>query len=349
MTTRTEEAPAVEVAPAIHITMIGPVAFATPTPKPCLTETQGKWIERAILLASEGNIGGVELQVRKVERMIWPRGFDPHHEARVRATAEALKARQAMPEPEEGPVEATVLPDDERGLPASDIARFDKAMADLSSPTRLLKAEQRVERRRIIARIEATARDAAENRELQARQAETEALAIGRGEAVETTKTGARMIADHDPLLNLFRCGALTEKQLDAGHAIRELYDLRMGDAASVAFDGMPAGSHNHEAFVLNRLTRAKTTIPVGQLETALLNGRFRTVDGALHIVKCWPDLKAAGLEPHVSLKVLRWVCCEHHTLTSMGRGRAYDRNRNALRWALDVADEVLDGRAATS
>jgi hypothetical protein len=85
----------------------------------------------------------------------------------------------------------------------------------------------------------------------------------------------------------------------------------------------------------------------VAQLETALLNGHFRTRDGRLHVVACWPKLKAAGMEVHVALTVLRWVCCEHNTLTSMARGRAYDRNRKALCWALDVADEVLDGRRA--
>lgn len=243
------------------------------------------------------------------------------------------------------------LPDDERGRSEYELAELDRVNARLArgyKPHRGQSADQ--QREADLARrgeLEGRAEAKRNAQEIAAGQAETEALAEGRGETVSEDRSGVRRILDRDPLLSLFRAGALTMKQLEAGVAVRELYDIRMGDAATAPFDGMPAGSHDHERFVSNRFKRAKSTVPVGQLETALLNGHFRTKDGSLHIVKCWPALKAAGLETHVALRVLRWVCCEHNTLTSLGQGRPYNRNRQGLCWALDVADEVLDGRKA--
>jgi hypothetical protein len=241
------------------------------------------------------------------------------------------------------------LPPEERGRSEFDLRRLDQINARLLRGYRDQRgksaAEQREDdlRRRAELENEIAARTE-ERRRLEA-MAEADLLAAARGEEVETERSGLRRVLDRDPLLSLSRAGALTNEQFEAGLAVRELYDLRTGDAASAPFDGMPAGSHDHERFVGNRYLRAKATVPIGQLETAILNGHFRTVSGALLTLDAWPGMIAAGMEPIISLRVLRWVCGEHKSLRSLGQGRAYDRHRCALQWALDTASEVLDLR----
>jgi hypothetical protein len=233
------------------------------------------------------------------------------------------------------------LPDAERGRSPDVLRRFDKLTRKLARPNLTEK-----ERRDIIEELVAIERSPAAAAEAEWRRqaiSETEALAAARGEQVASEKSGVKRLLDRDPLLSLARAKALTNDQLEAGIAVRELYDLRAGDAASAPFDGMPAGRHDHEHFVAKRWLRAKTVLPIGQLETAILNGHFRTRSGILLALEAWPAMKAAGMEPHISLRVLRWVCGEHNTLTSLGQGRAYDRHRRALCWALDVAGDVLD------
>lgn len=246
------------------------------------------------------------------------------------------------------------LPDGERGRSEFDIKDLDRINARLTANayrasggvTAAEKREADLVRRDELERRPQARADQQWQRDSQA---ETEALAAGRGEQVAADKAGVKRILDRDPLLSLVRAGAMSPDQLEAGLAVRELYEIRRGDAASVEFDGAPGAAHDHERFIANRYTRAKTTLPVGQLETALLSGHFRLRSGALCVVRCWPALKAAGMEPHVTLHALRWVCCENNTLTSMGRGRAYERNRKALCWALDVAGEVLDARTGAA
>lgn len=275
-------------------------------------------------------------------------GLDKPARALVDKIDAGLKRKPNVAPAPHGPVS---LPDEERGRSAFDIARLDRINARLLrgyKPHKGLTAdEQREADLRAREQLEHEIISRAEDKRRLQAMAEADVLAAGRGEGVATESGGVKRMVDHDPLLSLFRAGALTAKQLEAGQAVRDLYDLRMGDAASVAFDGMPAGAHDHERFVGNRYLRAKTCVPAGQLETAVLSGHFRLRTGSLYVLKSWPGLRAAGMEPHVSLQVLRFVCCEHKTLTSLGRGRAYDRHRKALCWALDVADEVLDGRAA--
>lgn len=273
-------------------------------------------------------------------------------EAAIRAAIRASQVAKGIRR--DDTPERISLPDEERGRSAYDLERLDRINARLLRGYKPKKGEGgTVEEQR---EADLRARESLE-REISSRSAERERLrsaaeadilAAARGEEVVTDTAGVRRVLDRDPLLSLARAGHLTEKQLEAGQAVRDLYDLRMGDAASSQFDGMPAGAHDHERFVANRFVRAKSTVPAAQLETAILNGHFRFQTGTLYVLRCWPAMKAAGMDPNIALRVLRWVCCEHNTLTSMGRGRAYDRNRKALGWALDVADEVLDGRAST-
>lgn len=244
-----------------------------------------------------------------------------------------------------------VLPDSERGRSAHDIAMLDRINARLArgyKPRRGKTAEeQREDDLRLRAELEQSAGRRDDERQRRAREEETVALAQGRGETVDTDRSGVRRIIDRDPLLSLLRSGAITKEQFEVGQAIRDLYELRQGDASSAPFDGMPSAAHDHERFIASRFIRAKAAVPVGQLETALLNGHYRNRDGMLYVLKTWPDMIAAGMEPHIALRVMRWVCCAQNTLTSMGKGRAYDRHRRALVFALEVADEVIDSRTA--
>lgn len=236
------------------------------------------------------------------------------------------------------------LPDSERGRSPDDLRRFEKLRRKLLRSGLTDKEIERLQAE--LAAVENAPEEREDDKWRRRAEAETLSIALGRGEQVAAEGASVKRILDRDPLLSLARAGVLTDRQLEVGQAVRDLYDLRMGDAASAPFDGTPAGTHDHERFVGNRFLRAKASVPAGQLETAILNGHFRTTLGTLYQLTCWPKLKAAGMEPHISLRALRWVCCEHNTLTSMGRGRAYERNRKGLCFALDVADEVLDGRA---
>lgn len=262
-----------------------------------------------------------------------------HGSAEVRAFIAADQQAKGLRQPEGGKV---WLPDHERGVGADRLRQLDRlnrklARDDLSPKERDRLLDERDG-------LERAPREAAEASEVARGLDETQALADARGEESTTERGGVRRILDRDPLLSLFRAGAITDRQLEAGQAVRELYDLRRSDAAAIQYDGQPAGRHDHERFIGQRFLRAKTTIPAAQLETAILNGHYRVRTGELIVLKRWPDYKAAGMEPHVSLQTLRFVCGEHKTLTSLGRGRAYERHKQALGWALDVAYEVLDG-----
>lgn len=243
------------------------------------------------------------------------------------------------------------LPGAERGRNAADIAMLDRINARLArgyKPQRGKTAEQqREDDLRLRENLERQAAQRDEAKALLDRERETVELAKGRGEAVVEDAPGVKRIIDRDPILSLARAGVLNEGQVEVAQAIRELYDLRMGDASSAPFDGMPSAAHDHERFVASRFVRAKASVPVGQLETAILNGHYRSRDGMLYFLQTWPDLIGAGMEVHISLRVVRDVCCHGKTLTSLGRGRAYERNKAALIFALAVANEVLDSRVS--
>jgi|GEM_PF-2186272 len=236
------------------------------------------------------------------------------------------------------------LPPEERGVGADVVAKFDYERGRLLNPMASDKAREQAARN--LANLESNRTRWGDKAWQERASAETEALATARGE--EVVKDGGRTrVVNRDPLLSLARAKCLTGRQLDAAEAVRALYDLRAADSSPGSFEGMPAGAHDHERFVSQRFLRAKAAVPVGQLETAILNGHYRGQDGALYTLSNWSAWKREGFEPHVSLRVMRWVCGQNQTLTSMGRGRAYDRNRAALCWALDVANEVLDTRGS--
>jgi hypothetical protein len=141
---------------------------------------------------------------------------------------------------------------------------------------------------------------------------------------VSEDRSGVKRILDRDPLLSLARSSKITPEQLETGQEVRELYDRRGEDAGAMEYTGMPSGGHNHEHFVAKRFERAKACEMIGRIERAVA-------------VNC-------SAEP-ASLTMLRVVCERGMSVTSQGKGRAFDRNAAALAKALEVADDVLRRR----
>lgn len=217
---------------------------------------------------------------------------------------------------------AIELPDDERGRSPQEVHRLDVLNRRLSKP--IPRGDKKAERAWDAAMAERETLErrphaAAENRWAKAANEESAELARGRGEAVEDTG-GVKRILDRDPLAGLTW---LTKEQFDAGQEMREAYLLRADDLGAVEFTGMPGSPHDNDKFVRARLKRAKATNYVARVER-------RVALDCRH-------------EP-VALQMLRVVCERGFTLTSQGRGRAYDRNCKALAMALDVAEAVRKG-----
>lgn len=242
------------------------------------------------------------------------------------------------------------LPDDERGRGEFDLRELDRINARLLANAYRARGGQTAEQLRDAdltrrEELEGRPRIKADQRWIREAAEETEALARGRGESVTEDKSGVKRILDRDPLLSLARASKITPEQLEAGQVIREAYERRGEDAGSVEFTGMPGSAHDHERFVASRFTRAKATILIGQVTTAILTGRFRTAKGYTRQVDAFGGFKAQGVQTHDALTMLRAVCGEGKSLSSQGEGRAFARNATALALALDVAEEVIGAR----
>lgn len=227
------------------------------------------------------------------------------------------------------PTDRVTLPDEERGRSARDLERLDQINARLLRGYQPKRGEGgTVEEQR---EKDLKAREALEHeiihradQKLDALRAqETERLAEARGEEIGSER-GMKRILDRDPLLSLARAGHLTPDQLETGQEVRDLYDRRGEDASAMEYTGMPGGGHNHEHFVGKRFERAKACEMIGRMER-----------------------KVAELctnEP-ACLTMIRVVCERGMSVTSQGKGRAFERNAAALARGLDVADDVLRRR----
>lgn len=221
------------------------------------------------------------------------------------------------------------LPDQERGRSAFDIKELDRINARLTANTyrssaARTAAEKREDDLRRREELERRPEARADQQWKRDAQAETVALAAGRGEQIAAEKSGVKRILDRDPLLSLARTGKLSPDQLETGLEVRLLYERRADDAGAMEYTGQPSGGHNHERFVANRFTRAKACEMIGRIERAVA-------------VYC-------SAEP-ACLTMIRVVCERGMTVTSQGKGRAFERNAAALAKALDVADDVLRRR----
>lgn len=249
------------------------------------------------------------------------------HEAEIRADIRASQIAKGLRRPDDGA--RVTLPDAERGRSEYDLKRLDRINARLArgyKPHRGKSAEeQREEDLRRRDELEREISDRAEERSRLLAAAESDILAAARGETVEADKSGLRRVLERDSLLSLARGGKLTAQQLETGQEVRDLYDLRAADASAVEYTGMPAGRHDHERFVAKRFERAKACEMIGRIE--------RTIAVKL------------SAEP-VALVMVRAICERGMSLTSQGKGRAFERNAAALAKGLDVAEDVLRRRA---
>lgn len=304
----------------IHLHDVGGVPFATPTPKPTLTQNQLKAVQRAWIAVFEGRPGAAELHLRRVERRIWPKGFDPHHEHRVRVSAAALAARQAEPARTYAPEPMIALPERERGLGEDQLKRFDKAKRALNNP--MTKPRARDEHAKTLANIETAPKEAGDRAWVQQATAETLTLARGRGEEVETSKAGRVSIRTRDSLLNMINAGKLTLAQAEAARDCRDAYEKRSVSLGALNYGDTGSGAHDNERFVRVRLARARATEMVGYVERAIA-------------MRC-------ASEP-AALQMFRAILEHRMTISDFGDAEATrTRHTEALIKALDVAIEAI-------
>jgi hypothetical protein len=241
----------------------------------------------------------------------WERDFDA-----------AFAAHFLRPASAEAPVRVE-LPDHERGRSPDELKRLDRILKKLGDPG--LTVKDRDELLDEMAKIERAPREWRDVQWLKEATAETEALAVARGEEVGNDRGGMRRILDRDPLLTLARAGHLTADQLETAQIVRELYDSRAQDAGAMEYSGMPSAAHDHEKFVSTRFERAKASAMLGRMERVIA-------------ITC-------SAEP-ACLVMMRIVCERGLAVSSQGKGRAFERNCAALARAMDVADDVLKRRA---
>lgn len=238
------------------------------------------------------------------------------------------------------------LPDAERGRSDADLGRWSKAHAELSSDRLALNEKQKDARLRTMAHIEAAPGIEVDKAWRAQAMEETVILAELRGEDVERSRTGSVRVNSRDPLASLLRGGHLTADQCWIGVSVRELYERRFAGAGSqLGALGAPGGVHDNDRFVFFQLGAAQALQRVCSIERAITSGGWCTADGSLRQVANWRDIFAVQ-SPNVALSMLRAVCGAGHSLSSQGEGRAFERNANCLAAALDVASEVLRGRA---
>jgi hypothetical protein len=205
----------------------------------------------------------------------------------------------------------TELPDAERGRAADDIRQLDRL-------NRRLVANARQH-------LELSPLDRAAEAEVAAGIAESMALATVRGEEVATTTGGVKQLLERDPLLRLASANHITPKHLETGRELVDLYEARCSDLGAIEYGGTPGGAHNNDRYVDSRLKRAKASEMLGRVERAVA-------------INC-------SAEP-ACLTMLRVVCERGMSVTSQGKGRAFERNVAALIRALEVAEPVLRRQA---
>lgn len=211
------------------------------------------------------------------------------------------------------------LPDHERGLSPETVARWERLIAKLKRTN--LKQSARQDAEREVAAIENAAHENQEAAWQKRAKAETIALALARGEEVEIDPSQVR-IKNRDGLASALEVkDGLSAVQYDAGLAFRDCWEARSADVGSqMARVRNSGGEHNNDAFVFERLTRAKKLERLGSIERRVA-------------VECRD-------EP-ACLQMLRAVAGEGHSLRTFGGGRAFARHLAALKRALDVAADL--------
>jgi len=211
------------------------------------------------------------------------------------------------------------LPASERGISAADQSRFDRLKAKLNRPD--LPKDKREQAMRELAALSGRKAEEADQAWRSEVRQETSAIARGRGEVVAEEKSGALRVLDRDPILSLFRAGHLTVDQFDVALTYRGLYEDRTADAATANYTDAAGGGHDNARFVWNRLERAKAGGTIDRAE--------------VEIAKKCPDDPAP-------LQVFTGIARDNRSVTSFGKGRAFERNVAAFARALDIAADQL-------
>lgn len=238
------------------------------------------------------------------------------------------------------------LPDSERGRGSNEIRRLDRLLARLARPD--LTEKQREAAMRELHALEQAPREVSERAWNERTSAETAALARERGEQVEGGARRPLRVSSRDPLKSLMDAGKLSPAQHSTGTTIRGCYASRGAGLGSQlgGITGAGGGSSDNSAAIFYGIQRGKENQFVGSVERGILVGIYRNNRGGVVSLATFARFKGEKVDPHDSLRFLRGVCGEDKALSSYGEGRAFERNLNALRLALDIAQEVLKGLA---
>jgi hypothetical protein len=219
----------------------------------------------------------------------------------------------AAQEPER---EMILLPANERGLPQAEVVRFDKAKAELLNPRLPLSDRQREARAAIMQSVESQPKRAADKAWLD--EAIRETLELHQARGVEVEVSTVVRVAGHDGLHTLYKAKRISEEQYQRGVLFRRAWNSRSAGLASIPPGDGAGGGHQHESFVAAAARRAfdlqwlhKVTVHVA------LKGR--------------PN----------ALAMLNRVAGDGIPMSAYGEGRAFYRNLDDLRLALDLAEQV--------
>jgi len=211
------------------------------------------------------------------------------------------------------------LPAHERGRGPDEIKRFDRLKRKLERHD--LKDSQREAAAAELAALERAPAAREDKAWRDAAAAETQALAVSRGEAVTQPKAGPMRVDDRDRLVSLKRGGWLTERQLDVAIAFRTLYDTRGVDLGALNYGDAGQSATDIERIVAEGFRRAKVTNTICAAEARI----FR---------ECQDDPDC--------LVIFHGVIGLNKALSSFGKGRAFERNAQALVRAIEIAEVEL-------
>ncbi len=217
---------------------------------------------------------------------------------------------RALPKPPAGfePEETT---------PASEMLREAAGLMLSSDQKQRLRHADRLFRGSRKEKAEAAAIVTRVKRQLQAGLNETVALARERGEEVEAPRAGPVRVRTRDGLMGLLECQHIDLDEYDRALEVRGWYEARMSGLGSQLAGQEGRTGHDNDAFVLHRQRLAKKANAVAKLER---------------------KMAVALASDHNALAMFRAVVANGFSLSSQGKGWAFERNLASLKAALAFA-----------
>lgn len=238
-------------------TIIGGVRLLLPAGKPVLSDARLRLLSRAWIAADERRTGAVELNVRKLERLCWPKDFDPHKAwplpfGRDLAAERKAKIRSERNRIKELNAKAATAPP-----PQSVMDKLAEARKERMKAERLKIADPKGNRQKIkdhqtaakLAEREAASLHVQAKDEDWAYRAsqETDQLAEARGEGVVSTREGKRIMA-RNGIVQAYRAGYLEPTLTKMGEA--DLYDAaKLYRACACVISGMTTPERGEGGF----------------------------------------------------------------------------------------------------